>query len=67
MSGGRYYQEELRSTGRKRIYWILPLGVVERFELEARRRKLGPAALAALILEEWLEEQDQSQPTKEQA
>lgn len=54
MTGKRYYQEDLRERGLRRVYWILDLDVVEAMEAEAKARRLGTPKLVEVALEEFL-------------
>ncbi len=65
MTGKRYYQEELRAKGRKRVYWILSLDIVERIEDEATRRRTSPRNLVGMILQDWLDQNET--PTSDKA
>lgn len=57
----RYYQEELRARGKKRVYWVIDLDVAEAVDRGALALRMSSADLANTTLRETLIGSDNNQ------
>ncbi len=51
----RNYGQELRSRGKRRVGWALPIELADRISHEASMRMMSPAKLVELVMTEALD------------